>query len=39
MVNIPGLKSITAANALLAHTLRDAFARQDVLVLNIIASP
>jgi hydrogenase nickel incorporation protein HypB len=39
MVNIPVLKSITAANDLLAHALRDAFARQDVLVLNIIASP
>jgi hydrogenase nickel incorporation protein HypB len=39
MVEIPVLKSITAANALLADALRDAFARQDVLVLNIIASP
>jgi hydrogenase nickel incorporation protein HypB len=39
MVDIPVLKSITAANALLADALRDAFARQDVLVLNIIASP
>jgi hydrogenase nickel incorporation protein HypB len=39
MVNIPVLKSITEANDLLADALRDAFARQDVLVLNIIASP
>lgn len=39
MVNIPVLKSITAAKDLSAHTLRDAFARQDVLVLNIIVSP
>ena len=39
MVNIPVLRSITEANALLADALRDAFARQDVLVLNIIASP
>ena len=39
MVNIPVLKSITEANALLADALRDAFARQGVLVLNIIASP
>lgn len=39
MVNIPVLKSITEANALLAAALREAFARQDVLVLNIIASP
>jgi hydrogenase nickel incorporation protein HypB len=39
MVNIPVLRSVTEANALLADALRDAFARQDVLVLNIIASP
>jgi len=39
MVNIPVLKSITEANALLADALRATFARQDVLVLNIIASP
>jgi len=39
MVNIPVFKSVTEANALLADALRDAFARQDVLVLNIIASP
>jgi len=39
MVNIPVLKSITAANTLLADALRATFARQDVLVLNIIASP
>lgn len=39
MVNIPVLKSITEANALLAEALRAKFAQQDVLVLNIIASP
>jgi len=39
MINIPVLRSVTEANALLADALRDAFARQDVLVLNIIASP
>jgi hydrogenase nickel incorporation protein HypB len=39
MVNVPVLKSITEANALLADALRATFARQDVLVLNIIASP
>jgi len=39
MVNIPVLKSVTEANALLADALRATFARQDVLVLNIIASP
>lgn len=39
MVNIPVLKRITEANALLADALRARFVRQDVLVLNIIASP
>lgn len=39
MVNIPVLKSITEANALLADALRARFGQQDVLVLNIIASP
>lgn len=39
MLNIPVLKSITEANAVLADALRARFARQDVLVLNIIASP
>jgi hydrogenase nickel incorporation protein HypB len=39
MVNIPVLKSITEANALLAAALRERFSQQDVLVLNIIASP
>jgi hydrogenase nickel incorporation protein HypB len=39
MVKIPVLKSITEANALLADAIRARFARQDVLVLNIIASP
>jgi hydrogenase nickel incorporation protein HypB len=39
MAKIPVLKSITEANALLAEALRERFARQDVLVLNIIASP
>jgi len=39
MVNIPVLKSITEANALLADALRERFVQQDVLVLNIIASP
>jgi len=39
MVKIPVLKSITQANALLADAIRSRFAQQDVLVLNIIASP
>jgi hydrogenase nickel incorporation protein HypB len=39
MVRIPVLKSITEANALLAAALRERFVQQDVLVLNIIASP
>jgi hydrogenase nickel incorporation protein HypB len=39
MVKIPVLKSVTEANALLADAIRARFARQDVLVLNIIASP
>ncbi len=38
-VNIPVLKEVTTANSLLADSLREGFARQDVLVLNIIASP
>jgi hydrogenase nickel incorporation protein HypB len=39
MTRIPVLKSVTDANALLADALRAMFSRQDVLVLNIIASP
>jgi hydrogenase nickel incorporation protein HypB len=39
MVKIPVLRSITEANALLADALRARFVQQDVLVLNIIASP
>jgi len=39
MVKIPVLKSVTEANALLAGAIRTRFAQQDVLVLNIIASP
>jgi hydrogenase nickel incorporation protein HypB len=39
MVKIPVLKSITEANALLADALRVRFGQQDVLVLNLIASP
>lgn len=39
MAKIPVLKSITEANALLAEALRTRFARQELLVLNIIASP
>lgn len=39
MVKIPVLKSITEANALLADALRARFGQQDVLVLNLIASP
>jgi len=38
-VNISVLKEVTTANSLLADSLREGFARQDVLVLNIIASP
>lgn len=37
--NIPILREVTEANSLLADALRVTFARQDVLVLNIIASP
>jgi len=37
--NIPILRKVTEANSLLADALRGMFARQDVLVLNIIASP
>jgi len=36
---IPILKEVTEANTLLADALRASFARQDVLVLDIIASP
>lgn len=39
MVKIPVLKSITEANALLADALRERFVQQDVLMLNMIASP
>jgi hydrogenase nickel incorporation protein HypB len=39
MVKIPVLKSITEANTILADALRDKFSKQNVLVLNIIASP
>ena len=39
MDKIPVLKSITEANALLAAALRAKFVEQNVLVLNIIASP
>ena len=39
MVKIPVLKSITEANALLADAIRARFVQQDVLVLNLIASP
>jgi hydrogenase nickel incorporation protein HypB len=39
MVKIPVLRSVTEANALLADALRARFGQQDVLVLNIIASP
>ena len=39
MVKIPVLRSITEANALLADAIRARFVQQDVLVLNIIASP
>ena len=39
MVKIPVLRSITEANALLAGAIRARFAQQNVLVLNIIASP
>ncbi len=39
MVKIPVLKSVTEANALLAEALRTKFSQQNVLVLNIIASP
>jgi hydrogenase nickel incorporation protein HypB len=39
MADIPVLKAVTEANAVVAEALRAAFAREDVLVLNIIASP
>ena len=39
MATIPVLKAVTEANTRVADALRAAFARQDVLVLNIIASP
>ena len=39
MASIPVLKAVTEANSVVADALRAAFASQDVLVLNIIASP
>ncbi len=39
MVKIPVLKSVTEANALLAEALRAMFVQENVLVLNLIASP
>ena len=38
-VKVPVLKDVTEANSLLADSLRLGFARQDVLALDIIASP
>jgi hydrogenase nickel incorporation protein HypB len=38
-VKVPVLKDVTEANSLLADALRSGFARQDVLALDIIASP
>jgi hydrogenase nickel incorporation protein HypB len=38
-VNIPVLREVTEANSLLADDLRARFSQQNVLVLNIIASP
>ena len=37
--NIPVLREVTEANSLLADDLRAVFSQQNVLVLNIIASP
>ncbi len=39
VVKIPVLKDITEANSILAGALRKTFARDDVLVLDVIASP
>ena len=39
VVTIPVLKDITEANSILAGALRDTFARDDILVLDVIASP
>jgi hydrogenase nickel incorporation protein HypB len=39
VATIPVLKDITEANTLLAGSLREAFRRQDILVLDVIASP
>ncbi len=38
-INIPVLKEVTEANSLLADALRATFSENNVLVLNIIASP
>jgi hydrogenase nickel incorporation protein HypB len=38
-INIPVLKEVTEANSLLAEALRASFTQNNVLVLNIIASP
>jgi hydrogenase nickel incorporation protein HypB len=38
-INIPVLKEVTEANSVLAAALRAEFAKSNVLVLNIIASP
>jgi hydrogenase nickel incorporation protein HypB len=38
-INIPVLKDVTEANSLLAESLRATFAENQVLVLNVIASP
>jgi hydrogenase nickel incorporation protein HypB len=39
MINVPVLKDITEANSMLADNLRAGFAAQNILVLDIIASP
>ena len=39
MVKIPVLQNVTKANTILANSLRDTFTSQNILVLNIIASP
>ena len=39
MTNVPVLRDITEANSLLADSLRAEFRRQQVLVLDVIASP
>ncbi len=38
-VKVPVLKDITEANTLLANELRDSFRQNDVLVLDVVASP